>query len=283
MGRWMIREGRKKGRKRNERTQWTNSEVNDWEMDENKWMFPKHSSLPAIKPPPNPVNELCLLPQKQNNLEMANWIRSQVQNSQNTENTQWRPLHNPTDNWREAWYAHSCLSLALLPWTMWGSHVGILQENSALGNIPDCKFQGTLQAIEGNSCNFVSHKWLQGKSGSVFRPGNNFLHGRRMVAMKRPVFPSPFSQRNGPWAGKVVFSPPVVFCSSQVNKLKYSFGSDDPRGGKQQFCLQRDRPRSQEIRVMFPGCAERRLGCRLQRAKLPPSPGVAGGGPGFGS
>lgn len=127
------------------------------------------------------------------------------------------------------------------PWAMWGSHVGLLQENSALGNIPDCKFQRTLQPIEGNSCNFVSHKWLQGKSGSTFRPGNTFLRGRRTMAMKRPVFPSPLSQRNGPRAGKVVFSPPAVLRSSQLNKLKYSLGSDDSQRGKQQFCLQRDR------------------------------------------
>jgi hypothetical protein len=83
-------------------------------------------------------------------------------------------------------------------------------------------------------------------------------------------------------AAPVAFSLPVVLWLSQVNKLKCSFGSDDSQGGKQQFCLQRDRALSQEMRVMFPGCAGKTLSCKLQRAKLPPSPGVTGDGPGFG-
>jgi hypothetical protein len=158
--------------------------------------------------------------------------------------------------------------------------VGILRENSTLGNNPDCKFQGTLQPTEGNSCDFVSHKWLQGKSGSVFRPGNTFLHNTGTVAMKKPVFLPYFPKGKSPeWL--TLFSPPVVLWLSQVNKLKDSFGSDDSKGGKQQFCLQRDRLWSQETRIMFPGCTGGRLGCRLQRTKLPPSPRVAGDGLGF--
>lgn len=109
-----------------------------------------------------------------------------------------------------------------------------------------------------------------------------YLHGRR-AAMKKSSFPLPLSQRKEAWAVPVAFSLPVVLWSSQVNKLKCSFGSDDSQGGKQQFCLQRDRAPSQEMRVMFPGCTKRTLSCKLQRAKLLPSPGVAGDGPGFGS
>ena len=73
-------------------------------------------------------------------------------------------------------------------------------------------------------------------------------------SLEKASFPLPLSQRKEPWVTLVVFSLPVVLWLSQVNKLKCSFGSDDSQGGKQQFCLQRDRARSQEMRLMFPGC-----------------------------
>lgn len=183
-------------------------------------MFPKHSWAPLSLQSSFFLTQwmrvACCYKSK-NNLGMMGWVGGQVQNSQSLENTQCWPQHSPTGSWGEDQCAHLHLLMDPLPWTMWGSHVGILRENSVLGNIPDCKFQGILQPIEGNSCNFVRHKWLKGKSGSTFRPGNTFLHGRRTVVMKRPVFPLPISPKEWAvsWEGYIFPTCGFVFKPSQ--------------------------------------------------------------------
>lgn len=135
----------------------------------------------------NSVNELCPLQQKQKLGEQPTDLKAKFR----TPSTSRTHTADPTQahRWQaEDQHARPRLFLAPLPWTMWGSHEGIQQENNTPGSTPGCKFRGTLQATEGNSCDFVSHKRLQGKSGSVVRPGRIFLHGRRTVAMKRSVF-----------------------------------------------------------------------------------------------
>lgn len=92
--------------------------------------------------------------------------------------------------------------------------------------------------------------------------------GHEKTSFSSPHFPKEWAILS--WEGYIF--PTCGLCSSQVNKLKYSLGSDDSQRGKQQFCLQRDRAWSQEIRVMFPAALGKGWAAGFEGPKFPPSP-----------